>query len=385
MDEVKNTKISWLDKPVVKAFPLFSWEKLILTVIIIIAVLSRFILIGARVMSHDEINHVTPAYSLYQGKGYAHNPVTHGPFQFHMLALSYFLLGDSEFSSRVPAAVFSLAAVIFVLFAYRRYLGRIGSLFGGLFFLVSPYILYYGRYTRNEAFIELFAALTFYAYFRYLEKRDDRSLYLLAVTTALQFATKEVAYFYCAQLLLFCGLMFLRDLWLMPWENLRQRSNAAAFFLAGVLFFLGGLLSAMLLKGDGPLPVLTLILCGIGAASILWMIIFTVRALGWKTIRGSASFNVIAFLGALILPQLTAYPVHLIGWDPLDYSQAGILHTGILLVILLAVSFAIGIWWQHPWLLHRDRRRARLLALTAVCAAGRTADLLLRAHPAAGL
>ena len=105
-DEEQSTKISWLDRPVTKAFPGFSWEKLILTVIIILAVLSRFILIGSRVMSHDEINHVTPAYSLYQGNGYAHNPVTHGPFQFHMLALSYFLLGDSDFSSPCTGSPF---------------------------------------------------------------------------------------------------------------------------------------------------------------------------------------------------------------------------------------------------------------------------------------
>jgi len=347
MNEEKKTKISWLDKPVVDAFPLFSWEKLILTVIIILAILSRFILIGARVMSHDEINHVTPAYSLYQGNGYSHNPVTHGPFQFHMLALSYFMFGDSDFSSRIPAAAFSLAAVIFVLFAFRRYLGRVGALMGGLFFLVSPYILFYGRYTRNEAFIELFAALTFYAFYHYYEKRDNRSLYILAVTTALQFTTKEVAYFYCAQLLLFCGFLFLRDLWKMPWKNTKERANAATYFLSGVLFILGALLAAMLLGGSGSLPVLALALGGIGLLAILWMIIYTVRTLGWKTIRTSASFNIIVFLGALILPQLTAFPVHLLGWDPLDYSSAGIMRTGIVLLVLIALSFAIGIWWNR--------------------------------------
>ena len=48
-----------------------------------------------------------------------------------------------------------------------------------------------------------------------------------------------------------------------------------------------------------------------------------------------------------ILPQLTAFPVHLIGWDPLDYSGSGMLRTGIVLVILLALSFAIGIWWNR--------------------------------------
>ncbi len=348
MNEEKHSKISWLDKPVLQAFPLFSWEKLILALIILLAVLSRFILIGARVMSHDEINHVTPAYSLYQGNGYVHNPVTHGPFQFHMLALSYFIFGDSDFSSRVPAAFFSLCAVIFVLYAFRRYLGRVGTLLGGLFFLVSPYILYYGRYTRNEAFIELFAVLTFYAFFRYLEKRDNRSLYILAVTTSLQFATKEVAYFYTAQLLLFCGFIFLRDIWNMPWETTKKRADAISILLISALLILGGLLAASLMGGDsGKLPVLTLILWGLGVLGILFMVIFTVKALSWKTIRTSASFNLIVFLGALILPQLTAFPVHLIGWDPLDYSSSGILRTGIVLAILMALSFAIGIWWNR--------------------------------------
>ncbi len=349
MNEQQNNRISWLNKPVLQAFPLFSWEKLILTVIIILAILSRFILIGARVMSHDEINHVTPAYSLYQGNGYAHNPVTHGPFQFHMLALSYFILGDSDFSSRVPAAVFSLCAIIFVLFAFRRYLGRVGTLLGGLLFLVSPYILYYGRYTRNEAFIELFAVLTFYAFFRYYEKRDNLSLYILAVTTALQFATKEVAYIYTAQFLLFCGFMFLEELWKMPWETTKKRADAASIFLLSVLLILGGLLSASLLGGEeNHLPLLTLVLGGLGIIGILVMIIFTVRALSWKVIRTSRAFNLIAFLGALILPQLTAFPVSLLGRDPMDYSGSGMLFTGIFLVIFLVISFAIGIWWNRP-------------------------------------
>ena len=348
MNEEKNAKIAWLDRPVMKAFPLFSWEKFIIAVIIILAILSRFILIGSRVMSHDEINHVTPAYSLYQGNGYAHNPVTHGPFQFHMLALSYFLFGDSDFSSRVPAAAFSLMAVIFVLFAFRRYLGRVGTLMGGLFFLVSPYILYYGRYTRNEAFIELFAVLTFYAFYRYYEKRDNKSLYILAVTTALQFTTKEVAYFYCAQLLLFCGFLFLRELWDLPWKSEKTRTNSATWFLVGIFFILGGILAFLLLGGEGkPMPVLALALGGIGLAAVLWMIVYTVRNLGWAGLRQSPSFNLIVFLGALILPQLTAFPVHLMGWDPLDYSASGILHTGIVLVILLVLSFAIGIWWNR--------------------------------------
>jgi predicted membrane-bound mannosyltransferase len=44
------------------------------------------------------------------------------------MALSYFMLGDSDFSSRLPDVVFSIATVAFVALAFRRYLGRIGAL-----------------------------------------------------------------------------------------------------------------------------------------------------------------------------------------------------------------------------------------------------------------
>ena len=107
-----------------------------------------------------------------RGAGYRHDPVTHGPFQFHIVALSYFLFGDNDFTSRIPAATFSVAAIAFLLFAYRRYLGRSGALIAGALFLISPYMLFYGRYTRNEGFIELIGVVLLYGILRYLEKGD---------------------------------------------------------------------------------------------------------------------------------------------------------------------------------------------------------------------
>ena len=103
-----DSKNSWLHKPVTPLFPGVTVEHLLVTLIIIAAVISRFYAVGLRVMSHDEVNHVVPSYELYQGRGYAHDPVTHGPLQFHLLAASYFLMGDSDFASRVPAALFSI-------------------------------------------------------------------------------------------------------------------------------------------------------------------------------------------------------------------------------------------------------------------------------------
>lgn len=350
MEEFEEKQKNWLDKLVLKAFPGFSIEKLIIAIIIILAIVSRFAILGNRVMSHDEVNHVVPSYNLYQGSGYAHDPVTHGPFQFHLLALSYFLLGDSDFSARVPAALFSIAAVVFVLFAFRKYLGRIGTLVAGFLFLISPFLLYYGRYTRNEAFIELFAALTFYAVLRYFERKDHFSLYLLAVVTALQFATKEVSYIYTAQLLLFCGFLFLRDVWHLEWGTGNRRSRALLLLIIGACLVLFGFVFLKTLPEGQTSTTMTyggLGIILIGGLVILADIIAVVRQFSWKPFREMVSFNLIVFIGVLILPQLTAFPVRILGWDPLDYSSAGMLPTGIVMVILFILSFAIGIWWNR--------------------------------------
>lgn len=350
MEKQNNFQPDWLDRPVLKAFPGFTREKFIVTVIIILAVLSRFIMLGERVMSHDEVNHVVPSYNLYKGMGYVHDPVTHGPFQFHIVALSYFILGDNDFSSRVPAALFSVAAIIFVLFAFRRYLGRIGALAGGFLFLISPFLLYYGRYTRNEGFIELFAVVTFSGFLRYFEKRDHFSLYLLAIVTALQFTTKEVAYIYTAQLLLFCGILFLFDLWKLLRQAEEIRSKCFHLFLGALVLIAAGTGLFFAFKSDPANSLLTIlgaVICGIGLVMAVASIVIIIVKLGWAKLRTLPTFNLILFIGALILPLLTAFPVKLIGWDPLDYSSNGMLRTGIVLGILTFISFLAGCWWNR--------------------------------------
>src|SRR5512142_167974 len=178
----QSTSPAWLERPILKdPAKLLTIENLLVALIIILAILSRFTMLGERVMSHYEVNHVVPSYDLYQGRGYHHDPVTHGPFQFHIVALSYFLFGDSDFSSRIPAATFSVAAIIFLLFAYRRYLGRSGALIAGALFLISPFMLFYGRYTRNEGYIELIGVALLYGILRYLEKGDRAGMFLVTL------------------------------------------------------------------------------------------------------------------------------------------------------------------------------------------------------------
>ncbi|NSW51487.1 MAG: glycosyltransferase family 39 protein [Anaerolineae bacterium] len=364
-----------LDRPAFHFFPHLSLENVLVAVLLILALVSRFYQVGERVMAHDEVNHVVPAYDLYMGRGYAHDPVTHGPLQFHLLAASYFLFGDSDLSSRIPAALFSVAAIAFVLFAFPRYIGRTGALLAGLFFLISPFLLFYGRYTRNEAFIELFAVMMLYAVLRYLERKDNASLLLLTITTALHFTAKETAYIYTAELMIFLAIfLFVRLVRNPLWRNETLRQNFVVFSVLAILLFAIAFgfevwhasqaqvnESGTAIEQAGGSDITMTLALIFGAAFLVAAVadvIYLIRNLGWESIRNEASFDLLMLLGTLVLPLLVAFPIRLMGsffpaWDPLDYTNQGLVRTAIMLAVMLGISMALGYWWNFKkWSSH---------------------------------
>ncbi len=366
---------SWMDRSISSLLPRLSLENILAFLIILMAVFSRFYKLEARVMSHDEVNHVVPSWELYQGNGYRHDPVTHGPFQFHVVALSYFLLGDDDFSSRVPAAIFSIAAVAFVLLGFRRYLGRKGTLVAGLLYTISPFMLFYGRYTRNEAFIELVGVVLLFGLLRYLERGDRLALFLVTIATSLHFCIKETAYIYTAQFLLFVGVLLLEEVQRLEWDEISNRRKFAGLML-GSFALLGTALALAVLEAEQKAPAmedapsvlpggflahasaspmfLGVVACLVAAIVIgIVAVVFVVRKLGWEKIRSLRSFNILILVGTLILPLLSAFPVKIVGWDPLDYSSKGIMQTGIFVLVFTIIATLIGLWWNsRQWLIH---------------------------------
>ena len=65
----------FLDRQVFPFWPALTVERLLIFLIILLTVISRFYDLGARVMAHDEINHVVPSYTI---STYIYDPVTHG-------------------------------------------------------------------------------------------------------------------------------------------------------------------------------------------------------------------------------------------------------------------------------------------------------------------
>src|ERR1700724_2197365 len=72
--------------------------------LMLLGLVLRFWDLGDKAFHHDESLHAFYSWRLYDGQGYVHDPMMHGPLLFELNALVYLLLGASDFTARlVPA------------------------------------------------------------------------------------------------------------------------------------------------------------------------------------------------------------------------------------------------------------------------------------------
>ncbi len=374
-------KTSWLDRPILSICPPLTGEFVVFLLIVLLTIFSRLFYLGARVMSHDENLHVYFSWLFSVGKGYQHTPLMHGPLQFHLLALTYNLLGDSDFTARFPHALASILTIV-LLWKWRRFLGRAGTLITAGLMAISPFVLYYGRYARNEAFVGVFFVITLYSILRYLETGKSRYLILLTVSTALHFTAKETAFIYTAQALLFLAVYLINRVARVRWQN-RAILNLFMVSLSIGVLLLGAALgfaiySRVLVVTDASqtaAPIIPGIISGFSSSPIgqfsafsllfilagsafLFAIIALVAGYGWRNLCCERSFDMLILLGMFVLPQLSAFPATAFGWNPLDYqfswpgwnlsalwAQIPI-RTAAVFLLLWIVSITVGVLWN---------------------------------------
>ena len=376
-----SDKHTWLDRPIFSIFPPLTGEILIFILIVILAIISRLCNLGERVFSHDENLHVYFSWLFSVGKGYQHTPLMHGPLQFHLLALTYFFFGADDFTARLPQALASILTIL-LLWKWRRYLGRTGTIIAAGLTLISPFMLFYGRYARNEAFIGVFFLLTLYAILRYLETGEHRYLVLLTIATVLHFTSKETAFIYTAQALLFLAAYLINRVIKAPWVHRNALKSFIIVLTIGVLVLgisfgmviynraqvatdasqtaapiIPGQIAGATSSFIGQLSSVTFLLLIAGIAFLVAAILL-IFGYGWKNLLRERSFDMLILLGTFVLPQLAAFPVTAMGWNPLEYQftwpgwnlsalweQAPVRTATVFLALCLA-SIVIGILWN---------------------------------------
>ena len=240
-----------------------NWEVVVYAVIFAVALITRFAELGTRVMSHDESLHTYYSWRLYEYGEFSHTPLMHGPLLFHMTALSYFLFGDNDFTSRIYPALLGVLVVMFPLLL-RRWLGRTGAVIASVMLLISPELMYYSRYIRHDIPAIFFALLMLYGILQYVDgeqPRRARWLWIVAGALLGMLASKEVSFIYIvifgSFLALYWVLRMVQDIgiqrrpansvaWKAPWLQLLI-GHAILFVVAGVIAAaVGGLVRYML-------------------------------------------------------------------------------------------------------------------------------------------
>jgi len=172
-----------------------NWQTAVLCVIVVALVLTRLWDLGNRAYSHDESTHAWESWKLITGQGYRHDPVYHGPLLYHLTGFVFVLLGVDDASARVASALFAVLAVLLV-WPLRRWLGRTGALAAMFLLTISPTMMFRGRFIRHDIFVIAPAMAMVVGFFRYLQEREAKWLYLIAGALSLTFSGKAVGYVY---------------------------------------------------------------------------------------------------------------------------------------------------------------------------------------------
>lgn len=191
-------RVSWLDRSLVPNRAVIAWviahqEILLYSAITVAGFLLRIWDVGARAVHHDESLHAYYSWQFYTGAGYQYDPLMHGPLQFEVVPLFYLLFGVSDMSARLFAVGLG-TVLIFLPFFLRSHLTRAGALLASLMIAISPALVYYSRFIRDDIYLACFTLLLFIALVRYVESPRPAYLYVGAVAVALAVASMEAAY-----------------------------------------------------------------------------------------------------------------------------------------------------------------------------------------------
>ena len=205
----------------------------------------RFWGLGDKPLHHDESLHAYYSLQLLNNMAhwtwcinpppqgyscYIYTPLLHGPFQFHFIALVYKISqllgapdnGVNTTTVRILAATLG-TAIVALPFFLRDYLGKVGAWLACFLLAVSPSMVYFSRFAREDIYMAFFTLLMVVGIARYVHTRKMRWLVIAAAGFAFSYATKEATFLTILVFGSFLGALIAWELGLKV--SLRSRFN----------------------------------------------------------------------------------------------------------------------------------------------------------------
>lgn len=206
-------------------------EAAILVAIVVVAAALRFWDLGTRAVHHDESLHGYYSWFMAEGGGFVHNPLLHGTVQFIATNFVFRLFGASDATLRLLPALLGTIVVALPYLLFRHRMGTLGALIASGLLAISPGILYFSRFARNDIYMVLITLVLFWTMWAYMDTRRLRYLVIASATLAIGFATKEIMYLLVLVPLTFLILAHISDAKRLLRTPLREWPPAAVFGL----------------------------------------------------------------------------------------------------------------------------------------------------------
>ena len=260
--------------------------------LLIVSLAVRLHQLGGKAMHHDESLHSFYAWLFSENFTLVHNPMMHGPLQMELTGILFWLFGDSDFTARLLYALIG-TALIFTPLLFRDALGKIGTILVSTMLCISPTMVYFSRFARNDILMAFFTILIFTCLWKYKHTGKSKYLYLCSGLLAASYGTKETAF-------LITGIF---SLYLLGcWINERKH------IMAGLINF----------EQDTYVRAIT---------KLIKSFVTQVK-LGVSNSKHSRNFSFVMLIGTLALPQWTAF-IGLFQNTPLFSWSGGTLISGM--------------------------------------------------------
>ncbi|MDO5847585.1 MAG: TIGR03663 family protein [Methanocorpusculum sp.] len=164
----------------------------ILLAILLLAIAIRFSCLDLKLFHHDEAIHAWFSYQLMTTGEYIYDPVYHGPFLYYITSAMFSLFGDSDLVGRILPCVFGCALIPLLYWIYRmRFLSGKVVCIASLFIAISPMMVYFSRFLRNDVFIIFFSLLLIAAMLAWMTRKKWYWLVLAGIAAAFGLCSKE--------------------------------------------------------------------------------------------------------------------------------------------------------------------------------------------------
>lgn len=162
----------------------------ILLIVVLFVFAARFWSVGEKPFHHDESMFAERAYLLRTTGDYNYEPMLHGPFLEDVSAVIFLLLGDSDATARLWSAVAG-TLLLLAVWRLRDRLGNLAACLAVVFLAVSPTLLFYSRFNRNDVPFTLAALVFVLCMVRFLQQTRLLYWFLSLLAVAWMICIKE--------------------------------------------------------------------------------------------------------------------------------------------------------------------------------------------------